>query len=787
MRDDLRATWLSLLPASLVAGPDFGRRGPDRGPTTSPPIALLVLALAVGAPAGAAAQDDFDDEFEDEEASAESEDGANDEATEEAPATAPANAEALRAERFLTHNTWGGPTGGIRVVDAGSGPRGTFRLQLATEFFFASDFLNEGDTNSHIGGSLSASWTPFDFLELFANLSSSANSNDTENPPLFQVLGDTTLGAKAFYTLPKVPWLTLGGDLTLALLNTVGDIGVVLKGTSLGLRANATADFRRLRSSIPLVARFNLQYWLDNSSQLTNDIERQRYEAIADRDPDYSRETRNLLSRVERFALGINRLDRLTFALGVEAPLKAAQRFFINPMLEWRLGVPINRQGYSCLYRPSDPLVPSSDPVAGDDGCLDVQGFAAMPQTLTLGVRVLPPVDGLAAFAAVDIGLTGVSTPVRELAATAPYNVMLGLSYAYDTREKVVTRTVEREVTREVVRVQYPPAKGRIQGIVLERGAGTPVAGAVVRFVGRDLTALHAGDDGTFTTYEFDPGEVEMQISHPEYHPGTCRGTIQAPTPTSAAGGDAATGTATGAAGATAATPASEGPPPPLPTVEVRCELEPLPRLGSVRGNVTGDTGVAVGGATVSISGPMSRDVRTDASGTFSLEGLAPGSYTARVEADGFLLKTATFEVRPREATNVAITLVTRPRQATVTVSRREIVIRRQIHFATDSDVIQASSTPLLVEIADVILRNPQITRIEIQGHTDNQGNAEHNLDLSQRRADAVRRWLIEQGGVQPSRLESKGYGMTRPLVPNITPANRARNRRVQFIILEQS
>jgi outer membrane protein OmpA-like peptidoglycan-associated protein len=206
-----------------------------------------------------------------------------------------------------------------------------------------------------------------------------------------------------------------------------------------------------------------------------------------------------------------------------------------------------------------------------------------------------------------------------------------------------------------------------------------------------------------------------------------------------------------------------------------------------VRGNVSGDTGAAVGGAIVSITGPMSRDARTDMSGGFSLEGLAPGSYTARVEADGFLLKTATFEVQPRETTNVAITLVTKPRQATVTVSRREIVIRRQINFATDSDVIQASSTPLLVEIADVMLRNPQITRIEIQGHTDNQGNAEHNLDLSQRRADAVRRWLVEQGGVQPSRLESKGYGMTRPLVPNITPANRARNRRVQFIILEQS
>ena len=223
-----------------------------------------------------------------------------------------------------------------------------------------------------------------------------------------------------------------------------------------------------------------------------------------------------------------------------------------------------------------------------------------------------------------------------------------------------------------------------------------------------------------------------------------------------------------------------------IPTVELRCELEPLPRLGNVRANVTGDTGAAVTGATVAISGPMSRQAMTDGSGNFTLEGLTPGSYTARIEAEGFLLKIATFDVVQRETTNLSVTLVTKPRRATVTISRREIVIRRQINFATDSDVIDASSTALLTEIADVMLRNPQITKIELQGHTDNVGSADHNLDLSQRRADSVRRWLIEQGGVEASRLEAKGYGMTRPLVPNITPSNRARNRRSQFIIVEQ-
>lgn len=753
---------------------------------------LLSAALIAGiglTTSLAFAQDDFEDEFDEggdsatppagtPRAGADQELLADEDATDDVePAVAAApeeEAERLREMRFLSHNTWAGPTGGIHTVDAGSGPRGTFRVQLATDFFVASDFLNVGDSNSHVGGALSLSWTPFDFLEIFGSISSYANSNDTEIPPLFQVLGDTTLGAKAFYTLPSIPWLTLGGDLALGLLNTVGDIGLVAKSTSLGIRANVAADFRRLPSNVPFIARFNMQYYVDNSSQLTNDVERQRYDALPDADPDFGDETRNLLTRVERFALGINRVDRLTFGVGLEAPLKAAENFYIAPMIEWRLAVPVNRQGYSCLFVPSTPG--GSTPIAGDDGCLDIQGAAAFPQTLTLGVRVLPPVRGLAMFAAVDIGLTGVSTPVRELAATAPYDVILGLAYAYDTHQRIERVETVREVSVEVVRETPSPAKGRVHGVVVERGSGTAIAGAVIGFPGTSLTALHGGEDGMFTTYELDPGEVRFAISHPEYNAGTCTATIPAP----AAPAPAVAGAEAGAPPAPAAATT-------LATVEVRCELEPLPRLGNVRANVTGDTGTAVTGATVAITGPMSRQAMTDGSGNFTLDGLTPGNYTARIEADAFLLKIATFEVRPRETTNLSVTLVTKPRRATVTVNRREIVIRRQINFTTDSDVIDASSTPLLTEIADVMLRNPQITKVELQGHTDNVGAAEHNLELSQRRAESVRRWLIEQGGVEGSRLEAKGYGMTRPLVPNITPANRARNRRTQFIILGQA
>ena len=89
---------------------------------------------------------------------------------------------------------------------------------------------------------------------------------------------------------------------------------------------------------------------------------------------------------------------------------------------------------------------------------------------------------------------------------------------------------------------------------------------------------------------------------------------------------------------------------------------------------------------------------------------------------------------------------------------------------------------PILEEIADVIKNKPEIRAVEIQGHTDNQGTAAYNMRLSQNRAQAVVDTLIKLG-VDPSRLEAKGYGDTKPLVPNTNEANKARNRRVQLII----
>lgn len=657
--------------------------------------------------------------------------------------------EAWRQRRFVFHNSYFGSTGGLHVVDAGSGPSQSFRIGLMTDFFFQNGFLLPNDDNRHIGGSLSANWTPFDFLEIFASLQSYANSNTQESPNLFQVLGDSVIGAKGFYEV--LPWLTVGGDVSVAFLNAVGGIG--LDSTSFGLRANATADFRALSptSSVPLVIRFGFQYYFDNSAALVDEVEEARYRALSDPRscPDRSDsqnciESRHLISRVERFALNINRHDRINIGLGVELPLNVAQDFSIHPLAEWTWGVPVNRQGYSCLDpRPSGVgTIPATT-----DSCMLIEGVNAMPMNLSLGVRVLPPVRGLGLTAAVDIGLTGTSTNVRELAANAPYNVYLGISYSYDTVAPYVEPEV-REVERRV-EIQAPaPVRGRIVGMVVEQGTSNGIAGAVVAMPGRDLTALSSAGDGRFVTYELEPGEVRFDITHPEYHAGSCAGTVPAE------GGD----------------------------VNVSCELAALPRMGNVNGHVVDEASHGVGAATVTITGPVSFTATTDPSGGFVRGDLPPGSYTARVESETHLISSGSFEVRARETTNAEISVVSRPRRSLVQLRARELVIRRQVNFATDSADILPDSEQLLTEVADALLRHPEVTQIEIQGHTDNRGGAEHNLDLSQRRAEAVREWLV-RAGVGGERLQARGYGDTQPLVPNITAGNRARNRRVQFII----
>jgi len=103
------------------------------------------------------------------------------------------------------------------------------------------------------------------------------------------------------------------------------------------------------------------------------------------------------------------------------------------------------------------------------------------------------------------------------------------------------------------------------------------------------------------------------------------------------------------------------------------------------------------------------------------------------------------------------------------------------IQFETGKDVIRPTSFPILNNVVTIMKENKEYNLI-INGHTDNVGKPESNMVLSQKRADAVKAYLIKNG-VEANRLKSFGYGDTKPVADNNNTAGRAKNRRVEFVV----
>ncbi|MFM2395095.1 MAG: hypothetical protein RLZZ546_3078, partial [Bacteroidota bacterium] len=115
-------------------------------------------------------------------------------------------------------------------------------------------------------------------------------------------------------------------------------------------------------------------------------------------------------------------------------------------------------------------------------------------------------------------------------------------------------------------------------------------------------------------------------------------------------------------------------------------------------------------------------------------------------------------------------------------VQENQKFLLENMYFDTDKDVIKEASLPSLELLLTFMEARPNVT-IEIAGHTDSQGNDAHNQDLSQRRAETVKKYLIAHG-VKEKRLVAKGYGETKPISENETAEGRKLNRRTEIIIL---
>lgn len=119
-----------------------------------------------------------------------------------------------------------------------------------------------------------------------------------------------------------------------------------------------------------------------------------------------------------------------------------------------------------------------------------------------------------------------------------------------------------------------------------------------------------------------------------------------------------------------------------------------------------------------------------------------------------------------------------------VKVEGNKIEITEQVKFAQNKATIEPDSLPLIDEIAKTIKENDKIKKIEVGGHTSAEGDAGANMKLSQDRAAAIVKALVERG-IDKGRLSSKGFGVTKPIGDNATPVGRVANRRVEFLITD--
>jgi outer membrane protein OmpA-like peptidoglycan-associated protein len=176
--------------------------------------------------------------------------------------------------------------------------------------------------------------------------------------------------------------------------------------------------------------------------------------------------------------------------------------------------------------------------------------------------------------------------------------------------------------------------------------------------------------------------------------------------------------------------------------------------------------------------GSLVASFRTDATTGEYLVAVPGGrAYAMYVKANGHLVHSEHIAV-PEGGAHVSSTIdISLP-----DLSTGGQVILRNLFFGSGSAVVDQASLSELNQLEELLVNNPGL-RLEIAGHTDNTGSANLNRSLSEARAAAVRDHLVKRG-IDPARLEAKGYGDTRPVAPNDTPENKALNRRTEITVL---
>ncbi len=645
-----------------------------------------------------------------------------------------------------------GPIGLYRLSAADAGDRGQVRLGLSGEYGSAEDFLIKGSRDRRLAGTLSVSVTPRRYIELFGAILASANRNDrcatgevgctTEpdrvDPATIRAFGDLVFGGKL--AMPVLPWMSAGVEGAIRLFAANDGLSLDGDSTSAWLNALGSVDLREM-ADLPLLAHLNLGYYADNSQNLQ----------------DFSTFRPTMLpSRlVTSFAYGMG-ASRVRAALGVSSPLESLSRAVaIEPFAEYHVEL---------ITADADPAYSSFMPPECDapgGSCVDNRD----QQWLSFGLRAQLQ-SGFSVVAGMDVTVRSVGFPYGP--ALMPWSFIVGIAQPFDfaAPPRTVTRTVT--VQRTVERAP-DPKEGFVVGKVTSAQANEPIPGAVVSVIGHNRARVATDIDGSFATKGLPPGPVKLEVSAPTFEPQVYEARVVIGK-----------------------------------TTEIAAALRPSLPAPRVDGRVADASNRPLHSARIRIVGPTSAELASEASGRFSAE-LAPGSYVVTIDAPGQAPLEQRFDLKPGMVYPLDVTLqrehgpsapaaaasgAAPPATAPAPVSYRDghLLVRRPITFklvdANPSAELTPATRSTLEALAHVMTSTPAIAKLRVEAHWDNGLPREQAETLTTQQAQSVVDFLVSKG-VARDRLEAVGMGSSKPKVPNLSPAVRVKNRRVEVSVVD--
>lgn len=175
---------------------------------------------------------------------------------------------------------------------------------------------------------------------------------------------------------------------------------------------------------------------------------------------------------------------------------------------------------------------------------------------------------------------------------------------------------------------------------------------------------------------------------------------------------------------------------------------------------------------------PIGKYTSNSATGKYVVILPAGKNYAVNVEAKGYLFYSKNINIPKMQDFKEIDDLL-----CLELINVGTTIVLNNVFFDVDKATLRNESETELGKLYDILLKNPHI-KIEVDGHTDSDGDAEHNMKLSDSRAHAVKDYLISKG-IAADRIMYKGFGETMPVVDNLTPENKQLNRRTEIKILE--